>query len=416
MQPKIIPLYKKYVFIYYHMKRYPTGFSLESLTKRVENAASMKGGIMKKTFLNLIQDVLELGECHQCGGCVAFCSAMNYGALAMDDNGLPFYKNIDKCNECGLCYSICPQTHELDGEIKQNAQWEQPMGHVISFNVTRANDPAIRQRGTDGGVVTAILCRLLNMGKIDGAIVSRPTPKGRVPFLAKTESDIMASAGSHFGSSQGINRFARDYATFSPSISALSEIKNFRMDRIAFVGTPCQINTIRKMQALRIVPSDAVSLCLGLFCSGNYSFQTQSFADLEKKYQFAYARVKKINVKNQFVFTLDSGKKVFIPLEELKSVRRTACGFCQDFSAEYADISFGGLGAENGWTTAIDRTPEGRAVFEDALKNVLTSFRVEEKPHYITQAEKKIHLFSKEKKENAHQNLAARKKGIFPAR
>jgi len=367
---------------------------------------------MTQTFFNLIQDVHKHGKCNHCGGCVTFCSAINYGALDIDDHGKPFFKDIYKCNECGLCYAICPQTHELDQEIKENAQWVEPMGPIINFAVTRANDPGIREQGTDGGVVTAILSHLFNTGKIDGAIVSMPTPHGRVPYLAKTVKEIKDSAGSYFGNAQGMHLFSKEYDTFSPSIKALSELKNSQMDRLVLVGTPCQINAIRKMQALGIVPADTISLCLGLFCSGNYFFQDKLFAELEEKYQFAYTDIKKINVKDTFIFTLNSGEQVCIPIAELKPVRRPACDFCEDFSAEYADISFGGLGAENGWTTSIIRTPKGRSVFEDALENVLTSFRVEDNPQFITHAEEKIHNVSRQKKEMFEQNQLNRKNEV----
>ncbi|MBA3009917.1 MAG: Coenzyme F420 hydrogenase/dehydrogenase, beta subunit C-terminal domain [Proteobacteria bacterium] len=366
---------------------------------------------MKKTFFHLIQDVQKKGECNHCGGCVTFCSAMNYGALGLDDHGKPFYKDIDKCNECGLCYIICPQIKELDEEIKRNAQWESPLGHVISFAVTRAKDPDLVGKATDGGVVTAILNHLFDTRRIDGAIVSMSTPHGRIPWLARTSEEIMDSAGSHFGSSHGIYRFARDYATFSPSVKALGETR--AMDRIAFVGTPCQINTIRKMQALGIVPSDVIPFCFGLFCSGNYSFQDKLFSELEAKYQFTYVDVIKINIKEDFIFSLASGKQVHIPVAELTGVKRVACKFCRDFSAEYADISFGGLGADHGWTTSIIRTPVGREVFRDALEKVLVSFRFEDNPKYITQAEEKIFKASRQKKEMSDQNHMARKtKGI----
>ena len=66
-----------------------------------------EGGDMK-TFFNLIQEVQKPGRCHHCGGCVTFCTAINYGALELGEDGKPRYKDIEKCIECGLCYSICP--------------------------------------------------------------------------------------------------------------------------------------------------------------------------------------------------------------------------------------------------------------------------------------------------------------------
>ncbi|MGD9097648.1 MAG: 4Fe-4S dicluster domain-containing protein, partial [Desulfobacterales bacterium] len=62
-----------------------------------------------KTFFNLVQEVQKPGFCHHCGGCVSFCTAINYAALEMDPDGKPRYRDIEKCIECGLCYAICPE-------------------------------------------------------------------------------------------------------------------------------------------------------------------------------------------------------------------------------------------------------------------------------------------------------------------
>jgi len=55
-----------------------------------------------KTFFDLIQEIQKPGLCHRCGGCVTFCSAVNYGALELDVEGKPRYGEIEKCIECGL--------------------------------------------------------------------------------------------------------------------------------------------------------------------------------------------------------------------------------------------------------------------------------------------------------------------------
>ena len=356
---------------------------------------------MEKTFTELIHDVQEQGKCSHCGGCVTFCSAVNYGALELTPEGKPVYSDQDKCVKCGLCYSICPQTSELDPEIRQMAGWKPPMGKIISVAVTRAKDREIREKGTDGGVVTAILAHLLDTGKIDGAIVSRDTDQGRSPCLTFTREGILESAGSHFGTSQGMVRFAEAYGTFSPSLEALANLRQSPLGRIAFVGTSCQINTIRKMQALKILPADSIRYCLGLFCSGNFSFTGILFDSLEEKYGFKRQDIRKINIKESFLFTLASGETVPVPIEELSPVKREACNFCGDFSAEYADISFGGLGAENGWTTAIVRSSAGKEIFDLARDKVLESYPFDKNPKTIAQAEEKILSHSERKKEKA---------------
>jgi coenzyme F420 hydrogenase subunit beta len=47
-----------------------------------------------KSFTNLIQDVQKPGLCHRCGGCVTFCSAVNFGALELDPEGKPRYADM----------------------------------------------------------------------------------------------------------------------------------------------------------------------------------------------------------------------------------------------------------------------------------------------------------------------------------
>ena len=72
-----------------------------------------------KTFNNLIEDVQKPGLCHRCGGCVTFCTAINYGALELDSEGKPVYADEAKCIECGLCHTICPEIDELNEETKK---------------------------------------------------------------------------------------------------------------------------------------------------------------------------------------------------------------------------------------------------------------------------------------------------------
>ena len=115
-----------------------------------------------KTFENLIEEVQKPGLCHHCGGCVTFCTSINYGALELSEEGVPRFADREKCIECGLCYSICPEIDELQEETRKVAGWEPPMGHVLDTTVARAISPDIRKRATDGGVVTALLVHLFD--------------------------------------------------------------------------------------------------------------------------------------------------------------------------------------------------------------------------------------------------------------
>lgn len=321
-----------------------------------------------KTFSHLIQEVQDKGLCHHCGACVAFCTAINYGALELGEDGRPRYRDKEKCIECGICYSICPEINELDAETRKLVGWLAPMGRIQGAAVGRAADPEVQARGTDGGVVTALLLHLFDRGRIDGAIVSRKAgPFQRLPWLARSREDILEAAGFHFDTVSNIAHLSEEYSTFSPSIAELQDVTKKTLKRVAFVGTPCQINALRRMEVLGVVPSDAIRIHFGLFCAGNFQFGLEERQRLEKIGSFQWAEVAKVNLKEELMIHLRSGETRYIPLEQLTFMKRHACQFCEDYAAEFADLSFGGLGAPEGWTTVLVRTKQGREVLFQAM-------------------------------------------------
>jgi coenzyme F420 hydrogenase subunit beta len=171
------------------------------------------------------------------------------------------------------------------------------------------------------------------------------------------------------------------------------------------VGTPCQITAVRRMQAMELVPSDAITFCIGLFCSGNFVFGAAQQEKLAQRGGFSWDDVKKVNVKEEFMIHLKSGEIKTISMEELEAIRRHACRFCADYSAEYADLSFGGIGAEEGWTTAIVRTPLGRAAWADAKDSGhIEEFNVKKNASYSSDALETVMTWSAKKKKAAQEN------------
>jgi coenzyme F420 hydrogenase subunit beta len=334
-----------------------------------------------KSFVDLTKEVQMKGLCHRCGGCVTFCQAINYGALELGENGLPHFRDPEKCIECGLCYMLCPEIDELVPETKKLVAWEAPMGSVLKVSSARSSDTEVSKRATDGGVVTTLLLCLFDAGRIDGAIVSKHVGGfRRVPWLATSREEILEAAGTHFDESHGLERFAEKYATtFSGSIHAFRLTMEKGLNRVAVVGTPCQIHTIRKMEALRITPADTIEYKLGLFCNRNFIFDGKMISQLERLGGFQFKDVAKINIKKDFLLTLRDGTQVAIPLDKMNAMIRPACRFCSDYSAEYADISFGGLGSPHGWTSFIVRTPVGQKLYYDALRDG----RIEEHPEGV---------------------------------
>jgi len=156
--------------------------------------------------------------------------------------------------------------------------------------------------------------------------------------------------------------FSDQYCCIPPSKNSTDDQEGLR--RVAFVGTPCQIKSVRRMQTLGLVPSDAIQLCLGLFCSGNFTFGEEQRAT-SRLGGFSWEDVHKVNIKDDFMVHLKSGEVKSVPW-----VTWSSCGAppaaTAGLLAEFADIAFGGIGAEEGWTTVVMRSPLGRAAFADA--------------------------------------------------
>jgi len=355
-----------------------------------------------KTFFNLVQEVQKPGLCYRCGGCATFCTAINYGALEIDKNGKPVYQDMEKCIECGLCYSICPEITDLDEETKRQAAWSEPMGRVIETTVVRASDKRIQDRAMDGGAVTALLLHLFDKNRIDGAIVTRPVGKyQRQPFLATTREEIAESAGMFFDTSHGMKRFSEEYMTFS-TIKEFDPMIKKGLKRVALVGTPCQIKSLRKMQVLNLIPSDSIKFCFGLFCSGNFTFGINEQQKLARIAGISWEDVVGINLKDKLMITLGSGEIKTVELEQMESMKRYACHYCPDYSAEFADISFGGIGADAGWTTVITRTPLGRAVLADSRSSEsIDQFNVKDDSGFASRALREVRKASSAKKKKA---------------
>lgn len=321
-----------------------------------------------KTFHDLKLEVQQYNFCGKCGGCVSFCSADNLGALDVNPDGMPIFADEEKCLRCGICYMICPNTHELDEELKKKTKWEPPIGQVKDLTSARTTNLLVAEKCTDGGVVTSLLLYLLDSHLIDAALVSKSNgPFHRSPFLATTGEEIISAAGSHFDESFSVVELGSRYSTYSPIMAQLKNLRRGPLDRIAMVGTPCQIHTVRKMQVLKVIPSDVIKYYFGLFCMENLSFSSVQLENLGEKYGFSPAQVKKINVKEDFHFYLRDGRVMHIPFEDLDSIARPACMVCPDFSAEFSDISFGGLGSPEGYTTVLIRSEMGKWVYRGAL-------------------------------------------------
>ena len=318
------------------------------------------------SFRTLNKEVIETGICAACYGCVSFCTANKLNVLSIE-KGIPTYCDEQNCLEDGICYLICPRTPDLDQALKSKYRYEEPIGSYVALRSLRATNKKIAEVCCDGGLVTGLLEFMLDTQRIDGAVLSKKESLwNNEPTIATDFKDLLKCAGSSLAQSQSIMDI-EDFTTYASGFRALKKSKMIDHAKLAVVGTPCQITTIRKMQLLNIVPSHTVHFTIGLFCFENFLMRNDGMEFLTKRLGADFDQIEKINLKEEFIVRLKDGKVHHIDLEDLDPIIRPACLACTDFSNYSADISVGGIGSPDGYTTTLVRNQAAQRMINLAV-------------------------------------------------
>ncbi len=309
----------------------------------------------KPGFEELLNSVVSVKTCAACGACVMVCPI---NVLAYE-NSEP--KLIGKCTNCGICLRVCPRYKSPFAEAEnfvfgRQRKPEEDYGIYRQVVVAKSADEGILKVAQDGGIVTTLLASALESGLIDSAIVSgmdSNNPWKSVPLIAKTREEIIAGAGTRY--------------TLSPGLTLLKVAVSSGLSKIAFVGTPCQILAVRRIQKALPKYAKSIALTIGLFCTENFNYEGLMVEKIQKELGINLNDIRKVNIKGKFLVHLKSGETKEIPLKDLAKFKMSACNHCGDFSAELADISCGGVGLD-GKTYTMIRTEKGAVVFDDAVR------------------------------------------------
>ena len=302
-------------------------------------------GSKEAKFATLKKQVIDRGLCSSCGACVASCSEH---ALEMI-NERP--RLTGKCTACGVCVHQCPKTKTTVPQL---------IGNFIEAFRAKTLIPEVI--GQDGGIVTSLLIYLMREGMIDGAVVTKKDeedywkPK---PIIAKTEDQVLASSGSIYSQSSAVGK--------------LLEAIESGLNSIAFVGCPCNIDAVDKMQKspyglVRLFMRSSV-LTIGLFCMDAFSYdRLRHFVeDVDK---VPLESIKKMSIsKGKFHLIQEDGQAISHSVREMDRLRSSSCHYCIDFTSENADISIGSVGAPEGYNTVLVRTGLGLEILQDAADN-----------------------------------------------
>jgi len=318
----------------------------------------------KKTlsFGNLLAKVVLTEKCVGCAACVSVCpiACLDYV------EGKP--KLVKKCANCGICVIVCPQYESTRQSLEESVfgrqrKPEEEFGVYRRIVIAQANNDKILKACQDGGVVTALLTYSVENGVIDGAAVSglsKDKPFYPVPRLVTTPEEVLECAGTRY--------------TYSPNLLAFQEGVNQNKKNLAFVGTPCQIHALRKIEDLLMKYVNPLKFTIGLLCTESFTYEGLMEKHIQGELGINLNDIQKINIKAKLLVTKKSGEVTVIPLKEAKQYARKGCTICTDFSSVLADISVGGLGLD-GWTFTILRTKKGEEIFDGAVRKGLIKTR-----------------------------------------
>ena len=336
-------------------------------------------GVGEKGFEETLKpEVVEKGFCAVCGACVSLCP---FGVIELRPSGPEL---VDNCLKCGNCYSVCPR-YELDAEAIERFAFGRPrrpdeeFGVVRKMLLARSRDEEVLKVCQDGGVVSTLVKHLVSSGMAIAAVlsgVSLDTPWLPEPRIAINGQEVLECAGSRYS-----------YTLNLMSNVGTSALLGFLEGRkAAFVGLPCQVAAMRKIQMLPVEElgwHKAFGPIIGLFCTETFDYDGLVKL-MREKLGLEPGDVVKMNIKKgRLYFYPREGEPKAVRVKELADLVRQGCKVCTDFSAELADISVGSLGLE-GWNVVIIRSELGEDVFNSALKADLLETRpIEEEPQVL---------------------------------
>jgi len=304
-----------------------------------------------KGVQDLKKDVLDNGLCTACGACVNLCPYIDLvagRAVIIEFCGL----------KEGKCYAFCPRTYVdvelLDKQIFGLPREDPALGCNRLVLKARAKDPEIRFHAQYGGVVSALVSHAIESGSVDVAILAKSrdgvSPE---PTIARNRKEVLESARSKY--------------LVCPTVSKVFEAIKQESGNICFVGTPCQVTAIRKMQMSTLQPeANRIKLIIGLFCT--WALSPHAYTFIQEKIRGS--KVLKVDVPpppaNLFVIQTEK-EKIEIPLEDLRKFIMPSCNVCFDMTNEFADISVGAVEGEEDWNTVIVRTAKGEKIFREAI-------------------------------------------------
>jgi coenzyme F420 hydrogenase subunit beta len=335
------------------------GFDIREMMNDIDEAPG------KVWFWDLEKAVIDADRCVQCGVCVAACPTDSIG-IGEDD--LP--QLVKMCTGCSLCWDFCPR-----GGLQYESTWKitgssngksiEGIGRVEESYTARVKKSIDGVQ--DGGFVSALLVSLLEAGEIDGALLARESATERwkgEAFLATTPEEVRGCAGSFYNQTLALGHVDFEAYDLPPN------------PRMAVVGTPCEIEGIKAMQARPWTwgssKIEAITLTIALLCTKSFNYEKLMLEEIRDKRNVDLDKVGRVDVIRGKMIVQDlEGATIFEePIRDFHGAALKGCDECADFMGHAADISVGSVGSADGYSSVLLRSEEGLAAFDSVRERL----------------------------------------------
>jgi coenzyme F420-reducing hydrogenase beta subunit/polysaccharide pyruvyl transferase WcaK-like protein len=305
--------------------------------------------------------------CVSCELCLGVCPTSAISTEQKFGQILPIIDEI-KCIKCGLCLKLCPGIDILEKEaIKKTDEDDMLLGNYHDIYTAHSKNISIRKNSTSGGMITALVSKLIENKDYDGAFVldidNLHNNEARLKLKKNTDEIFKTSKSKYIPGS---------------IYHIIKVIKNIQNKKIIIVGTPCQLKAVKKLLK-NSKKTEKNFLFLGLFCDKTMNFNAIRY--FEDKYKKENEKLVKLDYRNKeksgwpgdLKLYFNSGRTITINRKKRSEIKKyfqlNRCLFCYDKLNKSADISFGDCyipekKSEIGKSNILIRTKKGQRYFK----------------------------------------------------
>lgn len=299
-----------------------------------------------------IQEVIDNDYCIGCG----VCAYLKPDALSIELNKYgQFQAKIEHENaDITEIDQFCPfaddskTEDDIGREIFPDNKYVDTLGYIHSTYAGFVKEGNYRLSGSSGGFGSWLCAEMLRLGKVDAIIHATNSSSDELLFeygVSKTQEELLANAKSKY---------------YPVKIDQVVAYVKQHPARYLFVGIPCMVKTVKLLSEKDLLLQSSIVFTLGLVCG---HIKSKAFSEM-----FAWqlgVEPKDLTVidfrtklegygSNQYGVTVskeeDGIRKSFVskPVNEMFGTnwglgyfKSKACDFCDDVTAETADITIG---------------------------------------------------------------------------